>query len=469
MRIALIKLRILTALLFSAVLLCNPVFAQTPGSITILPSGIIYHAKAGDTLMSIASAYTTRTANWTTLGTVNNIARDKGIPIGTPITIPADLLQDEPSEGKVIARNGLVTASYADGTTSILNIGNRIVEGMKISTGTNSFLTIGMPDQSRVSIPSNSNVQIATLRKTLYTSSPRVEVALQKGRVLSRVSPLETNKGSYKVRTPLSVAGVRGTEFRVRLGEQDVATEVLDGRVLASLQREENNRSLPRAKGNIITRTTLGPAVDLLAPPQLTDMPYRFAENAHFTFTPLANAVSYHVELANDGDMLDMIAEGSGKAGDVVLEGIQEGNYFARLTAIDPLGLEGMPRVVAVSIRNRAKPVAYAPAQAAPTVASSNPQELVLRWKGSATDKYNVQVARDSEFTWLTYNANVTGNEIRFPRPSFGTYFARVQSINADGSSNTYSFAQTLIVTDQWIINDGQPLRPKPPASSASR
>ncbi|GGI18808.1 FecR domain-containing protein [Oxalicibacterium faecigallinarum] len=468
MRITLIQLRVLTALLVSAVLLSSA-FAQTPGSITTLPSGIVYHAKAGDTLMSIASAYTTRAANWITLGIINNIAKDTGIPIGTPITIPADLLQDEPSEGKVIARNGLVTATYTDGTTGVLNIGNRIVEGVKVSTGTNSFVTIGLPDQSRVSIPSNSNVQITTLRKTLYTASPRVEVALQKGRVLSRVSPLETNKGSYKVRTPLSVAGVRGTEFRVRLGDKEVATEVLDGRVLASLQREDNGRLLPRAKGNITTRTSLGPTVDLLAPPQLADMPYRFGEHAHFAFMPLPNAVSYHVELAHDSEMLDLIAEGSGKAGDVILENIAEGNYFARLTAIDPLGLEGMPRVMAVTIRDRVKPQTYTPAQPAPTVASSNPQELLLRWPGSATAKYNVQVARDSEFSWLTYNASVTGNEVRFPRPSFGTYFARVQSINPDGSGNAYSFAQTLIVTDQWIINDGQPLRPKSPANSASR
>ena len=85
----------------------------------------------------------------------------------------------------------------------------------------------------------------------------------------------------------------------------------------------------------------------------------------------------------------------------------------------------------------------------------------MLRWPGSANQKYNVQVARDLEFSWLLFSTSVTGNEIKLPRPSFGTYFARVQSVNADGSSNPFSFAQTLIVTDQWIINDGNPLRPK--------
>lgn len=469
MRIALHHLRkILTALFLGAVVL-SASHAQTPGSITVLPSGIIYHAQAGDTLMSIASAYTTRTANWSTLGSLNNIAKDKGIPIGTPITIPADLLQDEPVEGKVIARTGTVTGTLPDGTNSALNIGSRIVEGMQITTAANSFLTIGLIDQSRVSIPSNSNVRMTTLRKTRYTASPRVELMLQRGRVVSRVSPLETNKGSYKIRTPVSVAGVRGTEFRVRVNDKLVATEVLDGRVLASLTPGSEQRSLPRAKGNITARNNLGPAVDLLASPRLADTPYRDDDGAHFAIAPLAKAISYHIELASDAEMINVIAEGySNTASDVRIDNIASGTYFARLTAMDAIGLEGMPYVTEVILRHRNKPVSQA-VQAAPLVATSNPQELVLQWAGTSTDRYNIQVARDSDFSWLTYNAQVIGTQARFPRPAFGTYFARVQKIGMDGSTGAFSHAQTLIVTDQWIINDGQPLQPKPPSTSASR
>lgn len=469
MRITLEKLRFFTVFLVTAVLLWNHAAAQPPGSIAVTPSGIIYHAKAGDTLISIASTYTTRSANWTILGSLNRIARDKGIPIGTPILIPADLLLDEPDEGKVIARNGTIVATYPDGSTSTLNVGSRIVEGMVLNTGANSFLTVALPDQSRISIPSNSQAQVALLRKTLYTASPRVEIALQQGSVVSRVSPLQTNKGSYKVRTPVSVAGVRGTEFRVRLVNGEAATEVLDGRVLAALPREADGKLLERAKGNFTGRTALGPITDLLPPPQLAGMPWRLQDRAHFALAPLKSADSYHVQLASDADMLNMIAEASGPAHDIVLDNIQEGSYFARLSAIDTNGLEGMPRTVAVTIRDRRAPPTSLPTQPAPFVASSDPRELVLRWPGSPDGKYNVQVARDSDFSWLTYNTNVTGTEARFPRPAFGTYFARVQHVEADGSASAYSFAQTLIVTDQWIINDGQPLRPNLSSSRSER
>jgi hypothetical protein len=135
-----------------------------------------------------------------------------------------------------------------------------------------------------------------------------------------------------------------------------------------------------------------------------------------------------------------------------------------RLSAIDKRGLEGVPRIVAIAIKNRngnSNGNGENPAQAAPSVVKSDDRSLVLQWPGSADQHYNIQVARDQDFSWLLYSSNVRGNEARFPRPSFGTYFARVQSINPDGSSNPFSFVQTLLVTDQWIIDDGHPLQPK--------
>src|SRR5690606_24998706 len=144
------------------------------------------------------------------------------------------------------------------------NVGSRIVEGMKIQTGVNSFLTISLPDASRISLPSNSGMQMTKLRRAPYTGSPRVEVPLLRGRVLSRVSPLDTNKGRFEVRTPVSVAGVRGTYFRASYDGTKASTEVLDGHVAASSIRTQETRLLPRAKGNIISRSEVSPAIDLL-------------------------------------------------------------------------------------------------------------------------------------------------------------------------------------------------------------
>src|SRR3546814_14277458 len=74
--------------------------------------------------------------------------------------------------------------------------------GVKISTGANSFLTLQLSDASRISLPSNSSVELAKLRKTLYTGSPRTEIKLLQGKVVSRVSPLDTNQGNFEISTP---------------------------------------------------------------------------------------------------------------------------------------------------------------------------------------------------------------------------------------------------------------------------
>lgn len=461
MRIPLQKLMLVAALTIGSLLFVSlPVAAQTPGSIKVNVSSIIYYAQSGDTLMSIAQRLTTKSGNWVAIGQANKINKDSNIPIGTPIIIPAELLADEPSEATVIARNGTITATAADGSSTILNIGSRVTEGMRITTEANSFLTLSLVDESRVSLPSNSSVLVTKLRKSLYTASPRTEVKLMRGRVVSRVSPLDVNRGRFEVHTPLSVAGVRGTHFRVSINNQKVTTEVLEGRVAVGSPQAPETRMLPLAKGNLITRDVIGPAIDLLPPPQLIGTPYRQDEAAKFNIEPVPDARAYHVQIAQDGELLNLLAEANSNTNEVVINNIQEGNYFVRIAAIDKFGLEGMPRTMAANIRNR-ESVKALPTQAAPSVADGNFKELVLRWPGSANQKYNVQVARDLEFSWLLFSTSVTGNEIKLPRPSFGTYFARVQSVNADGSSNPFSFAQTLIVTDQWIINDGHPLHPK--------
>jgi hypothetical protein len=469
MRITLQKLILtLTLAIGTPVAFCASAATSAPGTIAINTSGIVYYAQAGDTLMSIAQRLTTKIGNWTELGKLNRVNKDVSIPIGTGIIIPTELLKDEPSEATVIARTGSIKATTGDGTPLQLDIGAKIVEGTRIATSINSFLTLQLPDTSRVSLPSNSSIELAKLRKSQYTGAPRTELKLTRGKVVSRVSPLDVNKGRFEVHTPQSVAGVRGTYFRVGLNGTKAANEVIEGHVLVGSQQDPQVRMLNAAKGNIIEGKSIGPAIDLLQPPQLASEPYRQSGAAQFELTQVEGARAFHVQIAQDAEMLNLLAEATGNSNNVSIDNIQEGNYFVRLTAIDKLGLEGLPRTFAATIRNRVKERDDA-SLPAPSVAQSDAKEMVLRWTGSATQKYNIQVARDLDFSWLQFTTSVIGNEIRFPRPSFGTYYTRVQSVNADGSTGLFSFAQTLIVTDQWIINDGRPVRSKDANRSAGR
>lgn len=432
--------------------------------VTVNRASIVYATRAGDTLMSIAERFTTRIDNWVTLSKVNNIGSDTAIPIGTPITIPADLLQDEPSEARVIALSGSISAS-ADGQPLLLALGAKITEGMQIDTGNNSFLTLELPDQSRISLPSNSRIRVAKLRMARYTKSPRTEILLLNGKVESKVAPLEQNKGRFEVRTPMAVAGVRGTQFRVGISENGMATEVLSGKVEVERQSGRSGQHINSGQGNITNAKGIGKPVDLLPTPQLASAPVRQEQNsAQFVLTPVAGARSYHVQIATDLEAKNILLEGHARDTRLKLDGLPNGSYYARVSAIDKLGLEGPASTHAFTL-GAAQPAAAGPIPASPTVEAGESRQLALRWAGAPGQQFTVQVARDLAFSWLVYSSKTTVPEARFPRPPFGTYYARVQVNNPDGSASPYSAAQPFVVTDQWIIHDGNPVHARTAAA----
>jgi hypothetical protein len=446
-----------------------------PGSIAVGNASITYYAKSGDTLISIAQQYTEKSSNWIALGKLNKIDKDSSIPIGSPIVIPGDLLSDTPSKATVVAMTGNVSAQSEDGVATKLNIGATVTEGMQIETGGNSFLTFALPDQSRVSLPSNSRVRIAKLRKTRYTDSPRTEVLLQRGEVESRVAPLTAIRGRYEVRTPLSVAGVRGTHFRVGLiGEGSatrVATETLDGKVAvarASVSGPDGLVLTP-GKGNITDKLVVGPAVDLLSAPALSSN----INAAEFPSSRIAligpvGAKAYHVQIATDADAYNLIAESRSSSANISVDGVADGAYFARLSAIDRFGLEGLIKVVPLTLRSSDATTANI-TLSPPYIAGSDEKSLTLRWSSSMDGAMRIQIARDGEFTYLIAARQSTNGQVTVTRPAFGNYYARVQLLDANGGVKASSFAQPFIVTDQWVMNDGNPVAVKQSRANADR
>ena len=444
--------------------------AVKPGAITIAAAGITYYAQHGDTLMSIADQFTTRRENWLTLGKLNRIGKDRQIPVGAGILIPAELLADEPSEATVIALSGTIVVTSANGATAVIGLGAKIMEGMQIETGNNGFLTMSLPDASRISLPSNSRVKLAKLRMARYTRSPRTEVMLLGGRVESRVSPLEASKGRFDVRTPLSVAGVRGTHFRVGIAGSQVMNEVLGGKVAVGKEQNSEAVTLPGGKGNIVNAKRIGPAINLLPAPQVIApaSPPEYSA-AHVSVVPLAGASGYHVQVATDPDAQNIIAESCSSDSNIQVEGVPDGAFFMRVAAIDKAGLEGFSRTQAFTLKAHAE-TAFKPAvPSAPYVDDSDDKLITLRWNAQPGKKFNLQVARDADFTWLLFTSNTEAPEARMPRPVFGTYYARIQSINADGSVTPFSKVQSFIVTDHWVINDGNAQKAREARSGAAR
>lgn len=435
-----------------------------PGTVAVATAGITYFAQAGDTLTSIAQIYTGHRGNWAALGRINRIERDVSIPIGTGIVIPADLLTDDATNATVATMSGSSRATAANGTRVSLSIGMRVGEGVEIETGANSFLTLALADASRISVPSNSRVRLTKLRVTRYTGSPRTEVMLLRGRVESRVAPLESIKGKFEVRTPHSVAGVRGTRFRVGIVDSGAAHEVLSGGVAAGGRGQTDTLMLASARGAIVNAAAAGPAVDLLPPPQIVapDTPSIYPA-ARFTVSPLPGASAYHVQISTDQDALNVIAENRSTQPQIAIDGLRDGDYFMHVSALDRAGLEGLVRTQAFTLKQQAQSRI-----AAPYVERSDARSVTLRWAAQPGQRYQLQIARDADFSWLIHSVTTNLPESTVPRPPFGSYFARVQTIDPDGGVHASSSVQSFVVTDHWVLNEGKPVKAKEPARSTS-
>lgn len=449
--------------------------AQTPRHTesrkTIIDAtAITYFAVEHDTLSSIAIQFTNKVSNWKAIGKINHIQNDRTIPIGTAIKIPEDLLPDVPSTATVVAIAGVVTVTdkkegedKSIDNSKPLSIGSIILEGSQITTSKNGFITFALPDESRVSIPSNSQVRMTKLRMRQFTKSPRTEITLTQGRIESKVTPMTNNKGRFEVTSPLSTAGVRGTHFRVSLVDNGTANEVLSGKVEVSKTKNTNtaikftksnqaNNStkatkatkaneaisslmLTKGKGNIISQAGTGDAVDLLSPPSIeTGFQLQERLTLQFHIAPQARASNYRAQISNDAIGQDIIAESISQNTLIKFTDIDDGNYFIKVTAIDHQGLEGLPAIYPFIIKAHPEP----PFMLQPKKKVRG-ETVAFHWTEVANaTSYRLQVARDTDFKKIVIDQdNITDSQFSSNQLPLGDYFWRIATIKTNETIKT--------------------------------
>ena len=447
--------------------------AANDNNVTIGVAEISYRTRAGDTLTSIAERFTGAASNWAALGKINGVSQDTRIAVNTAISIPADLLTDQPTPARVTALSGMVTAIGTDKVRTRLKIGASVTEGMQIETSKNSFVTLALIDASRISIPSNSLVRLTSLRSTRYTRSPRTAITIIHGSIESVVTPLTLNKGRYQIFSPSAIAGVRGTHFRVAvLPNGSSANSLYEGSIdveprSAQVRSATRPTVLNAGFGNVATRQAVGAPVPLLAAPLLAIPPvWRDIAEARFAIAPQSGAAAYHLQLATDTQALEPIIEARSASPQIALNNVVEGDYSVRLSAIDANGIEGFSRVIPVSLRRPTASSSTDDMPSAPYLGGADQQQLNLKWLDQNGTKFRVQVARDVDFSRLQFNGITTRAELNLPRPPLGMYYARVQRQNRDGSVGPFSATQAFVVADEWVTADGLP---KPARASAAR
>lgn len=299
-----------------------------------------YTVRAGDTLIALSTKYLTSKDDFRTVQQLNRIADPYRVPIGSQLVIPERLLRIEPAYGVISSFRGNVAI---DGKQAI--VGMRVVQGNRIETSANAFVTVGFDDGSAISLPSQSRIRVDRLRRILLTDSVDRAFRLQEGRARSTVTPIRNPNSSFQVTTPLSVSAVRGTDFNVGfdLKENRTQTEVIGGTVGVAPDEEKDETGVPKGYGVIGTAEGIQPPVKLLPPPVLTSLARGAGDTIVITADPVEGAKGYRTQLAADVSFREILADKMSDTPTVEFSGLGNVSFFVRMNAIAASGLEGIP------------------------------------------------------------------------------------------------------------------------------
>lgn len=329
-----------------------------------------YVTVAGDTLYEVAQRYLSDTRGWRALAGLNHVSAPRRLPPGMKLRLPLALLRREAAPVSIVAMSGLVTTRVFDrsaGSASHvavpLLLGRVLGENDMVSTGADGFATLETEDGSYVTLTPNSSIVLSTLRKMVLTGMNERIIELEKGEVTNEVTHAKQPGDRFEVRTPAIVAGVRGTHFRVNVAPTMTAVEVLEGNVAVDPTADTVPRKtgLPPGNSQMVaggegSATPNGGAIGsprpLLSAPSLIDAAkVQDGRVVTFSLAPMDGASAYRVQIARDADELDLIRDARVETSTAVFSDMPDGTYFVRVSAIDALGLEGLPRVYAFERR----------------------------------------------------------------------------------------------------------------------
>ena len=165
----------------------------------------------------------------------------------------------------------------------------------------------------------------------------------------------------------------------------------------------------------------------------------RVPAGAALTWAEVADAPSYHLQLARDANFADLVLERPGLAGNrLPLDvSLPPGPYHWRIATQRPDGSRG-PFGDAGAFT-----VLEPSSVAAPEVGTGG---LHVAWSGTAGFAHRVQVSVDPGFSTTELDQVVQGASLDLPSPKPGTYQVRTRIVLPDGSNGPWSAVQRFEV-----------------------
>lgn len=314
----------------------------------------LYLTDPGDTLIGIGRQYLKNPDDWPKVQITNKVSDPRKLPANTRIRIPVELLKVTPAPAVVTAVTGNVRVRQGEEPFRPLTVDTRLAGGELVLTGPRSNATYRFADATTLTQLASSRLKFGRLAAYGKTGMVATEVELEQGRIEASAATQQAPAGGFRVATPVAVAGLRGTEFRLNLAEdgRTLRSEVLEGAVAIAAQGVEVRVAEGQGTVTKLGRPPAAPRA-LLPRPDLSALPARVTRlPLAFAWPQLDGASAWRVQIAADPAFHAILLEsefarpeahwqetGQNEADDP--PALPDGDYHLRVRAIAADRLEG--------------------------------------------------------------------------------------------------------------------------------
>ena len=214
------------------------------------PPPIVYKIQTGDTLTQLSKKYLRQPADLEAIRALNYLRSIDLLPTGELLKIPRQAAKQSPSQATVMSLS--CAHMIRTGTPpKPLVVGSLLNEGAIIDIPAECHASLLLEDSSIIRLPSSAAIRLSVLRKNALETAPEVRLDLVRGRIELEVYKGRAQTTPFEVRTPLSVTGVRGTEFRVGYtsADQTGQLEVIGGIVKAMGVNDSQSNEITKGQG----------------------------------------------------------------------------------------------------------------------------------------------------------------------------------------------------------------------------
>jgi len=398
---------------------------------------IVYTAQRGDTLIGIGARLLEQPRDWREVARINRIADPNRIMPTQPIRIPVRLLRGTPVPGRVVQVVGDARLVAPDGSARAAQIDAEVVEGSRVVTGSDGYVTVRLADGSTLRMQASSDAELAQARR-LGDGGHRSLWRLLSGRLEALVTQVTGGAPRFEVRTPQAVVAVRGTDFRVAADGATAITrsEVLTGTVdfgadaaAGSARLEAGFGARVDAERRVSAPVPLLPAPDVAALPALLERIL-----VRLPLPRVAGAAHYRAQVAFDRDFQRVAAEQVSSGPELRFSQLDDADYFLRVRAIDAGGLEGRDALHVFRLKARPEP----PTTTMPTPRARLPVPRVeFAWTAHPQARsYRFQLSHDAAFASIARREDsVPGTSLVLDALAAGTWYWRVATVRESGGA----------------------------------